>query len=182
MKVEFEFTVDDMVDLNLRTLDRSKGFQSNHWKSVIQYGLLVGLCIYLMLPFSMGVRIASGAAGLAAMLIAQWLNGRREFGKRMRSLYLEQLGKAGPFTCEVELSEAGLITRQEGREVKHSWTTVEEIKETPDSIDFFTHDGNAVIVRDRAFAVPDDKRKFLTLARQYCTGVVAAGVECGLKD
>ncbi|MGH9754519.1 MAG: YcxB family protein [Blastocatellia bacterium] len=167
MRAEFEFTVDDLVDLNLRVLDRSKKFQSRQWTRVITFGLLVGLGVFLMLPFSFGVKMASGAASLALIVVVHLLFRRREIGRSMRSLYLEKLGTPGPFKCEVELTEEGVIARQRGTEVKHSWAILEEIKETPDSIDFFTCDGGAVVVRDRAFNAPADKRRFFELAMQY---------------
>ena len=167
MRVEFEFTVDDLVDVNLRALERSKRFWSGQWTNVIVYGSLVGLAVFLALPFSSGWNITGGAVGLAVIVVAHLLFRRREIGRRMRSLILEKLGAPGPFKCEVELTGEGLITCQRGAETKYSWVAIEEIKETPDSIDFFTHDGGAVVVRDRAFNAPADKRRFFELARQY---------------
>ena len=65
------------------------------------------------------------------------------------------------------MTEECLITRQRGTEVKYLWLTIEEIKERPDSIDFFTRDGGAVVVRDRAFNAQADKRRFFELARRH---------------
>jgi hypothetical protein len=177
MRVEFEFTVDDLVDVNLRALDRSKRFRSGQWTNVILSGLLVGLVVFLTLPFSLSGKIASGAVGLAVIVVAHLLFRQRELGRRIRSLYLEKLGAQGPFKCEVELTEEGLITRQRGTEVKYSWAILEEIKETPDSIDFFTRDGGAVVVRDRPFNDSADKGRFFELARQYWNSASECGIE-----
>src|SRR5262249_49861960 len=115
----------------------------------------------------LGGKVACGVASFVVIIVAHLLFRRGEIVKSMRSLYLEKLGVPGPFKCEVELTEDGVITRQRGTEVKHSLATLEEIKETPDSIDFFTRDGGAVIVRDRAFNNSADKGRFIELARRY---------------
>ena len=51
------------------------------------------------------------------------------------------------------------------RQLLYEWTSVQEIKETQDSIDIFTSDGSGVIVRDRAFETLAEKARFVEFAR-----------------
>jgi hypothetical protein len=82
----------------------------------------------------------------------------------MLRYYREQLGGDGPFICEVELSPAGLITRQLGAETIHPWSHVVSATEVSGGIEFIFGPMGALLVRDSAFQTPEGREQFLTLA------------------
>jgi hypothetical protein len=78
-----------------------------------------------------------------------------------------QIGPLAPFPFEVEITAAGMLTKQLGEETRREWGNVEKITEATGGIEFDFRMGGMVFVRDRAFESPDERLEFLRLARQY---------------
>jgi hypothetical protein len=93
---------------------------------------------------------------------------------QMLRYYREQLGGDGPFVCEVELSPAGLITRQMGTETTLPWSHVASATEVSGGIEFIYRPMGALLVRERAFQTPEDREQFLALARRLIPHADAA--------
>ena len=90
--------------------------------------------------------------------------------QRLVKYFRERLGGDGPFRCEVEITDAGIIARQLGAESRHSWAQVVAITEIPGGIEFVYRPLGALVVRDRAFATAQQRAEFLKLARAYLAG------------
>jgi len=75
------------------------------------------------------------------------------------------MANPGPYICEVELLSEGVKVRQMNRQILYEWTMVEDIQETSDSVEILTQDGGGVIVRNRAFASPQERTMFVQSAR-----------------
>ena len=102
--------------------------------------------------------------GAIVCALAYPLLRKRTTERRLRAFWRERLGSEGPFACEVELTEAGVTTRQFGTETTRPWSKARAVEEGQGSVDIFTMDG-LIVVRDRAFASPDEKKQFLDLGR-----------------
>jgi hypothetical protein len=85
---------------------------------------------------------------------------------RLVKYFRERLGGDGPFRCEVEIGEKGIVARQLGAESRHSWAQVASIGEIPDGIEFVYRPLGSLVVRDRAFATAQQRAEFLALARK----------------
>lgn len=57
----------------------------------------------------------------------------------------EQLGGDSPFLYEVEITPAGIMTRQSGIETKRPWSVVEEIVDTSDRLEFHCRIGGILM-------------------------------------
>jgi hypothetical protein len=168
MRVKFEFTPEDQIDASKRFLARSKVISFWRWKGLGYTALLTWLLVFSFFTYfyekpQVGALLGIVAVGLSALMYPS--SHERAVGKRLRKLLQEQFGNADGFLCEVELTSDGVSVRQMKRQVMYEWASVAEIQETKDSINIFTRDGGGVIVRDRAFSTPAEKREFLELAR-----------------
>ncbi len=169
MRVQFEITLDDLVDSSKRLLARSR---AGYWKwQGAVYSALVGwLLAFVVITYFYGrPEIAAAIALVLAVLCAVLYPSSYEKSveKRLRKLHLEELNGAKTVRCEVELTTQGVQVKQMNRQVLYEWPGVAEIQETPDSIDIFTRDFGVVVVRNRAFETADDRSRFLAMAQSY---------------
>jgi hypothetical protein len=165
MRVKFEFTQDDLIDATNRCSKRLKVVRSFQWTNMLATAVLAWALVFLFFynaPVK-GLIVGFVAAAISAALFP--IFNKRAIDKRIRQISREVFGDANSFLCEVELKPEGVWVRQMSRQVLHEWPSVVEIKETPDSVDIFTRDGLGVIVRNRAFATPDERSRFIELAK-----------------
>jgi hypothetical protein len=88
----------------------------------------------------------------------------------LQEFYRERLGGDGPFTCEVELTSAGVVSRQLGQESLHPWSQVASVAEVPGGVEFIYRPIGSLLVRDRAFPDPQVRADFMSLARSLIPG------------
>ena len=79
----------------------------------------------------------------------------------------DQLGRDGPFSCEIEITPDGITTWQCGAETKRPWSAVKEINETSDALEFFWCTGGLLAVRNRAFETSELRSDFLRKSRRF---------------
>lgn len=169
MLVQFEITLDDLVDSSKRLLAHSKT-ASWKWQGAVYSALVGGVLVFVVITYFYGrpdiaAAIALVVAALCAVLYPSSYENAVE--KRLRKLHLEELNGANTVLCEVELTTQGVQVKQMNRLVIYEWPGVTEIQETADSIDIFTRDFGVVVVRNRAFATVEDKSRFLEMAQRY---------------
>lgn len=167
MKVKFEFTIDDLVDSAERTVSRSAVARGWRAQRLILSCALSAVVAYLVVPGSDERKLF--AAVIAAVICAAILpfsrGGSRK--RRLEQYFREQFGGHGPFTCEVELTPASLISVQRGLRAERAWPTITQIQVTDNSVDFITQGAGSLIVRNRAFASREERDAFVKLARSY---------------
>jgi hypothetical protein len=171
MRVEFEFTQEDSIDVAKRVLARSKVIRSWQWKGLI-YTAIIGWMAWVLVfvaLFSASPLTAALTGVIVAGLTALFYPGshRRAIEKRLRNLHQEKYGETKSFICEVELTPTGVSVRQMNRQTTYEWKIVEEIVVSEDSVDIFTRDDSGVVVRKRAFNSLEEQWQFVSLAKQY---------------
>jgi YcxB-like protein len=164
MKVRFEFQIDDLIDVGERTLAASRVV-----KRIRLSGLFSSAVIGAILAYAASGDTGPGrpfyvVIGAIVCALAYPLLRKRTTERRLRAFWRERLGSEGPFVCEVELTEEGVTTRQFGTESTRPWSKVRAVEEGQGSVDIFTMEG-LIVVRDRAFASPDERKQFLDLGR-----------------
>jgi hypothetical protein len=171
VKVAFDFTLDDMVDVAERAAERSatiKGMRSN---ARLFSSIIAAVIVYLVIPGDAVWRLLG--AGVAALICAWMYPGdyRKLHRKKLRQHFVEQFGGEGPFRCEVELTPQGLAVTQAGAQIVREWSTVSAVLDTGDSIEFVARGSGTLVVRNRAFKSQSEHAEFLRLARSYATFV-----------
>lgn len=167
MKVKFDFTLDDLVDVSERASIRSRVMRSLHSQGLIIVCLTGAVVAFFTVAGSTERRLfAATVAAVVCALIYPFSMGRAR-KSQLRKYFREQFGGDGPYSCEVELTPAALVTAQAGTRAERAWSTVTGIQETADSVDFAFKGSGTLVVRNRAFRSPEERNAFIRLARSY---------------
>ena len=168
MKVKFDFTVDDLVDSSERAVARSGVARSWRWQGMLASCALSAAVAYILVP-TRPLFSAVVAAVLCAAIYPFSIGRSRK--RKLQKYFREQFGGDGPFTCEVELTPEGLVTLQSGARMVRDWSSIVQIQETADSVDFISKGAGSLIVRNRAFRSAEEHHAFVKLARSYAPKV-----------
>ena len=167
MKVKFDFTLDDLVDAAERGAASSKLVRGWRWREMIVTAVLGGVIVYVLKAGSHDTKAVSAIIGaLIAAVIYSFAATRSRKG-RLRKFFQERFGGEGPYPFEIELTPAALVTTQAGTRSEHAWSTIVEVKDSPDAIDFVARGAGIIVVRNRAFRSDDERREFLELAQKF---------------
>jgi len=167
MKVSFEATLEDLVDVHLRILKRSKRFEAERRKVWVMGSIAVGLITFAVIPETIEIKLISGVIGALLTALLYPFSHQKSVEKRVRNYCRDQVGTDGSFVVEVELSEQGLTFKQLKTQVTHDWSTVQDIQVSDDRTDFLLQGGGLATVRARAFETPEQRETFLELANHY---------------
>ena len=170
MKVHFDFTVDDMVDVTERATGRSALVRSWRWRSTAIACGVTALAVYLLSPGSEGFRVFAACIAIGLGLTFFPSSTERARRSRLRRFLRERLGGDGPFRCEVELKPEGVAVSQAGTQALRDWSTIVSIEEGPDAVELVPRGAGSLVVRNRAFASPAERAEFIRLARSYIAG------------
>ena len=166
MEFEFEFSTADMAEVAGRTVNRSPLVHRWRLRNTAAIAVLAGLLAFAIVPGDMVIRIAAAAVTALGVLVVTMLS-RPSGNARTEAFYRERLGGGGPFTCEVELTPDGVVSRQLGQELHHPWSHVASVSEVPGGIEFVCTPIGSLLVRARAFRDSRIRADFLSLARSH---------------
>lgn len=154
------------MDASTRFLSRSKMIRKWRLMELAWTVLLTWVIVFLIFRHDLikAVVAASATALIAALLVH--LFQPRIIKRRIRTHVKETHADENEFPCEVELTPAAVLIREGATQTVLEWPKVAEISVTSDSVDIFGRTGG-VIVRDRAFTSPDEKREFVRVAQNY---------------
>ena len=168
MKVQFDFSAGDLAEVTSRASDRSPVVRGWRRQGRMIWAVLVSLLVYAVTPGQpTGRAVFAALVCVLLVIVIPRLSRASSRNSRMLRYYREQLGGDGPFVCEVELSPAGLTTRQLGAETTHPWSHVASATEVSGGIEFIYRPMGALLVRDRAFQTPEGRAQFLALALRH---------------
>lgn len=168
MIVRYEVTVSDMADVMHRAVKRREPRLGWFWGQRSLVSAVLTIIFASVIDTSPNLRIFAAIVFFAvAFGVLAFLQKMRSVRRRLERHVAKQLGKFAPFTFEIEITSASMITRQLGEETRRDWKTVEKITEASGGIEFDTRSGGLVFVRDTAFASVEERVAFLRLARQY---------------
>jgi hypothetical protein len=167
MRVQFEYTLDDVVDVQLRALKRSAAARAWRWRDLLLTSLVSGVLLFAIIPGETASRLIVGVIGLILGAVIYPIMNERTVKQRLKKLCEENAGPDKVFICEVELRESGVHISQNGMEITYKWENVAEVKETEDSVDIYAAKGGLVVVRKRAFNGLAEQKHFIDLATRH---------------
>jgi hypothetical protein len=166
MKVQFEFTAADMAEVGSRAADRSAVVRKWRIRARAAWAVVFGMLVFILVPAGNEIRGAAALLAAIGTFLATRRSGARG-NRRLLEYFRDRLGGDGPFTCEVELTDAGIVGRQLGTESRRAWAQVASVAEVQGGIEFVFRPLGSLLVRDRAFADARSRAEFLALARGY---------------
>jgi hypothetical protein len=165
LKAQFEFSAADLAEVAERASNRSRVVQDLRFAARMTWAVLISFLVYAVTPGRpLGRAIFAVLLCPLLVVIIPRLSRTSIGDSRMLRYYREQLGGDGPFVCEVELSPAGLVTRQLGAETTRPWSHVASVTEVSGGIEFTYRPTGVLLVRDRAFQTQESREQFLALA------------------
>jgi hypothetical protein len=167
MIVRFDATIDDVVDVAVRSWANSKTMRLWRWQGAAVTGLMLGLPAYFLVPATVRTRLIIGAAVTLLGAAYHLVTYEENFRKRTRKLWKEKFGSDAPFTVTVELLDEGLSFSQTGSRNVLEWARVDRVEETIDALYFFSRDNVCSAVRKRGFETVAMKDEFLNRAQAY---------------
>jgi YcxB-like protein len=166
MQVSFTYSQEDLVDATVRFALRSRALQSVRRRQLFWSAVLLVALVVLVIKFSIMLAITTGIAALIVIIFHPFLYDRR-YRKTLRAWLKEKLGEENEFTCQVELLPEGMRCSGADAMSLTKWEDIEEIVPTSDSVDIFGRKGSGCIVRNRAFATAEERRRFIETATGY---------------
>jgi hypothetical protein len=167
MRVQFDYTIEDLVDVQMRVLNNSRAVRAWRWRDLVLTSLMTGIFVFAIIPEEITVRIIVGIIGLILGAVLYPVVSEMTIKRRLRKWCEENAGPAKTFTCEVELNESGIHSQQNETQIVFPWKNMKEIRETKDSVDIYFERGGLMVIRNRAFTSPEERQRFIELAKQY---------------
>ena len=167
MIVQFDATIDDLVDVSMRSLTNSKTVNSWRWQGAALTAVVFAVPTYFLLGETIVARLALAAAAAILGVAVHSLTYRDNLRKRTRKLCRELIGSDAPFTVTVELRDDGISFSQMGACTISGWSTIDRVEESEDALYFLRKDNSCAAVRKRAFDSIAIKDEFLRRAETY---------------
>lgn len=166
VKIQYEFTVDDMADVMRRAVKRKRLWLTWRWRRRAIESMLLGSLLYLIIEGPATNRVAGAALFAVMSYLATWFIRSQSLGASYSRLFREHAGGNGPFVFKLEITSEALIVTQLGETHRRDWTSVTKITEAKGGIEFDTRSG-LVFARDSGFKSSAERSEFLNLARQF---------------
>jgi hypothetical protein len=171
-RVEFDATIDECVDAQIRMANRTKTYRRRRRERVllgIMVAVVFAVTILVLASYVtvLDVAVAVGG-GLGFGLLSSYLYGIyfdwhvRHYGRRLTK---EMYGGASTVRFEIELRPDAVWAKSRGTEISFAWTSLTGIENAEHGIELW-FDPGLVIVRSRAFASADARQQFLERARE----------------
>jgi hypothetical protein len=176
-RVEFDTTLDEIVDTQLRATRLTKAGRSWRRRAVVGAGVSAGVLFTGVVFLALSIRAdAARVTDFAIAAVGGLVIGSgwgRTYGRiydwwvrrRTGRFIAEWLGGKGPFRCEIELRLRGPWVRMASVETAYTWTDATYVEDKPDSIEVRFLAG-LIVVRNRVFQTPFSRQRFLQEVRR----------------
>jgi hypothetical protein len=165
--VQYDVTVPDMIDVTRRAARRREPSLGWRWRQSVLVSALLAALFSGVIEGSKSVRMFGTVGFFLFAFAAMTYLQKIRVATALARYVTEQYGSSVPFTFVIEITSAGMTTRQLGEETLREWRNVEKISETTGGIEFDIRHGGMVFVRDTGFQSSSERIEFLRLARNY---------------
>jgi hypothetical protein len=171
MNIEFERTIQDVVDFNLFHMAHSPSIKKQMLLMQVLTGVLVIPLVFSIFYlvyhsinfFTFIVSISAGAFAFA--LYPQ--SSRKSTISRIKKMLSEGNNKALLGHQVVSLSPEGIFVKNQTAESKIIWSTVDKVVENEKHIYLYTSSINALVIPKNCFPSEKEKRDFFEYANKF---------------
>ncbi len=165
MILEFERTIDDIVDFNLFHQAHSPSIKKQMWAYRVLFTLLIAfvpiIISYFMRHSVLTLNTILGLLVSVLFFIAFPNMARRSTAQRVQSMLNEGENRSMLGHCVITLSPEGISTKAVGSEGRIDWSTITKVSQSEKHIFLYIGSINAYVIPKTAFANDDAKREFL---------------------
>jgi len=168
-RAEFEATIDDFVDVQLRMLERSRVAQGWRRRDRWWSAAITGIAVFLAMGLGRSspplvYRAPVGVLWTIVYLFffERWMGAQRI--SRITRYLREHLGD-GPVKVIIELRPQAMWTRQADTEMLFDWKNATAVEEAPAGVEVIFRNAT-VLARERGFAGPVERAAFANRARE----------------
>ncbi len=167
ISVAFDYTLEEMLEVGLRTLKSSKTFRQARLRGylITAVGTFAILCLIFTYPPLQ--RVLNAAVFTGIWTLVYWLIQNQLTKRRLTKYYREKVTAPWPIHLVVELNERGVLAIEREYRTEVEWTAFENVLEQNGNVEFALLKGGLIIVRARAFADEVQRQHFLAFARQH---------------
>jgi uncharacterized membrane protein YbhN (UPF0104 family) len=165
MNIEFERTIDDVIDFNLFHMAHSSSLKKQVLITQVLIGVLIiplVFCVlYLMFNLANAFTIiASILAGIAIFALYPQIV-RKSTTSRIRKMLSEGSNKAMLGHQVVSLLPEGIFSKNQATESKINWSAVEKVVQSEKHFFLYTSSINALVIPKISFSSEKEKGEFL---------------------
>lgn len=168
--VEFEATLDDLADANMRMAKRTNTYRRQRRQAQMVYGLIAGGILAVTLQGRTSLAVVIGftiiGGGIVAYAYGQFHDPYvvRHYRLMVGDLY----PGVSTIRCVVDLRDDVVWTKTGDMEIAFPWSPRTIINDAGDSIEMWFEPG-LVVVRNPGFPTDDDRQAFLRAATKLCS-------------
>ena len=165
MKVRYEATLDDFIDVAVRTWRRQQATLPLWRRDIVVGALLTGAILYMASGPPPAQRIFIAVIGLPFGAFAYPAFRGFTLRRNANRLYREWLGGSATAPVEIEPRAQGLWVAQNGAEMLFPWRDVAGVEDSAQDVEISLRYEGVIVVRGRSFVDPADRSAFLTEVR-----------------
>jgi hypothetical protein len=165
VKVRFEATLDDFIDVALRTWRRQQATLPLWRRDIVVGALLTGALLYMASGPPPAQRIFIAVIGLPFGAFAYPAFRGFTLRRNANRLYREWLGGSATAPVEIEPRAQGLWVAQNGAEMLFPWRDVAGVEDSAQDVEISLQYEGVIVVRGRSFPDAADRSAFLAEVR-----------------
>jgi hypothetical protein len=165
-RAEFDFTVDDLVDVQMRSASVEQAVRGARYRAIRAFGSLAaaGAAIGIAVPSLRADKVLWTLVAVMVVAALQSLLPWRGRVTRALQRSASRLMPSGTARCVVELRSDRLEARYLDTILGMEWSRAVAVDDS--GADVVVQGPVLVVVRNRAFARPEDRAAFVAIARE----------------
>ncbi len=176
MNIEFERTIDDVIDFNLFHMTHSSSIRQELISVQIFSGLLTASLIFSILYFvyhklDTFTSIICTLAGVLVYVLYPQIS-RKSTVRRIKKMLAEGDNKALLGHIVISFSPEGLFIKNQASESKINWSAIDKVAQSEKHFFFYTSSVNALVIPKDCLHSEKEKQDFLEYIDKYCQTLI----------
>ena len=169
MRLEFDTSIPEIADTNMRIMLSSKMCNRNKWLAAVMTALFTGAAVYATISILVDTKIDklvfTGFAAVAGA-VAQILTYKGSMRKRLIKYTREHYTTEGPIRFAIELRDDCIWTKTGGTQISFDWNDVVTLDDAEDGVVLRTVNGGIVFIRSDKFESDEQRSSFVAITEQ----------------
>jgi hypothetical protein len=175
MQLHFTCTIDDFVDLAIRSNRQSGKYKFVRWQAAFLASLLMGIIAFIFLNDGIYWRLIRSSLLFSGSLVGYSLWYKWIYTSSIRGALEARFGKKNNIDIQVTLDHNGLLFKQSDTITQYSWKQILRAVAINDSVEIWTKTGLVAIIRGNAFQDENIRQQFISEVNKYANTLAPNG-------